>query len=348
MLAMDKCCSSCSKITTIQKYYSKFITDEDDVVLLCDNCYNDKEKFDNDLIHTSIQMKLDIKSLVKPQFIANYVIPLKIHKEITEVIDGINTEFVVIEKQSYNDYMKRVAYSNDRLVSDRYIKKIEINQQKEAEAEQRRVNGIEEKERREKEEEQERERKKNKQVDIDKHNNEKAKREKQEFLEERKADLDEPGAKAEECKFCKTWRVFPKDFKDDNNKTFTKKYVKDKEKLESKCCVNCYCEANDKRINYIDECRKNKITCRYCNTKYIMITKGDKERHESTTKCLRAKDYNADKKDLSLMKVKELQAICKRTVNDDGTYRISNYSTMKKDDLLEKMVDIYDLLVFSN
>lgn len=344
---MDKCCCNCSRISNIQKYYTKLIDDIDKVHLYCDTCYEDKEKFDNDLIKTSIKMKLDVKSLVRPEFLSNYVIPLKIHKEISEVINGINTEFVVIEKEAYNDYMKKVAYSSDKIVSDEYIAKINIKQQREIGVELGIVNGIEERERREKEREQERERKKAKQVDINKHYNEKAKREKQEFFEERKKDLDEPGAKAEECKFCNTWRVFPKDFKDDNNKTFTKKYVKDKEKLERKCCVNCYCEANDKRQNYIDECKRNKITCKYCKVKYIMITKRDKENHESTTKCLRAKDYNKEKKDLSLMTVKELRLICKKSLNDDGTYRISNYTKMKKDDLLEKMVDIYDLLVFT-
>ena len=346
MSVMDKC-YRCNRRTNLSKYHTKF-SSEPKVILYCESCFNEKHKYDDIQIKFAIQNKdKDIKTKVRPEFLVNYLIPLTIHKEISEVINGINTEFVVIEKQSYNEYMKKVALSNDRLVSDRYITKITTQQQKEADVELRIVNGIEERERREKVREEERERKKVKQVDIDKFNNEKAKKEKQEFFEERKKDLDEPGAKAEECKFCNTWRVFPKDFKDDNNKTFTKKFVKDKEKLERKCCVNCYCEANDKRQNYIDECKKNKITCKYCKTKYIMITKGDKERHESTTKCLRARDYNEEKKDLSLMKVKELQEICKKTLNDDGTYRISNYTRMKKDELLEKMVDIYDLLVFT-
>ena len=347
MLAMNKCCSSCSKITTIQKYYSKFITDEDDVVLLCDNCYNDKEKFDNDLICTSIQMKIDIKSLVKPQFIANYVIPLKIHKEVSEVIDGINYEFVMIEKQSYNDYMKRVAYSNDRLVSDKYIKKITTHQQKEAEVEQRRVNGIEEKERREKEEEQERERKKNKQIDMDRHKNDDYKKKKEEFLEERKADLDEEGAKIEVCGFCKEFKVYPKDYKDDNDKTYLKEYIKNKNKMKSKCCMDCYFKTKDKKEDYI---RDHKETCPICNTTYMLRSQNDRDKHLNTTKCLRAQQYKYDKqkKDLTIMSVKDLQAICKRTLNDNGTYRINNYTKMKKDELLQKMIAIYDLLVLSN
>ncbi len=344
---MAKCCCNCSKISNIKEYYTKFNDDINKVDLYCDTCYKDKEKFDDDLIKTSIVFKQDVKSLVRPEFLAKYLIPLTVHKEIIEVINGINTEFVVIEKEAYNDYMKKVAYSSDRLVSDKKINKIIIKQQKEADVELRIVNGIEERERREKEREQERERKKIKQIDINRHYNDNAKKQKQEFFEERKKDLDEPGAKAEECKFCNTWRVSPKDFKDDNGKTFTKKFVKDKEKLERKCCVNCYCEANDKRQNYIDECKKNKITCRYCKIQYIMITKRDKDNHESSTKCLRARDYNEEKKDLSLMTVNELRLICKKTLNDDGTYRISNYTKMKKDDLLEKMVDIYDLLVFT-
>ena len=54
------------------------------------------------------------------------------------------------------------------------------------------------------------------------------------------------------------------------------------------------------------------------------------------------------------MPVKELQHICSKSINDDGTYRINNYTKgtyrinnytkMKKAELIEKMNAIYDLL----
>ena len=53
------------------------------------------------------------------------------------------------------------------------------------------------------------------------------------------------------------------------------------------------------------------------------------------------------KKDLSLLSVKELMKICSKTIKEDGTYRINNYTRIKKAELLEKMNTIYDLLVFN-
>ena len=351
MSNMDKCdkCCNCNRRTNLSKYYSKLISDENEVDLYCDTCYKQKEDNDRLFIQSIIQNPNDAKQQIRPQFLVNYLIPLTIHKEVSEIIDGVNYEFVVIEKQSYNNYMKKVAYSNDKLVSDKYISKITIQQQKEAEVEQNRVNGIIERERREKEREEERERKKVKQVDIDKFNNEKKKREKQEFLEERKTDLAEPGAKAEECAFCKELKVYPKDYKDDNGKTYLKDYVINKMKTKGKCCMDCYFKTKDKQEDYITE---HQETCPYCNTVYIVRCQNDRDRHLNTSKCLRVQEekikYDVNKKKYYLMTVKELQAICKKTLNDDGTYRIPNYTRMKKDELLEKMMAIYDLLVLSN
>ena len=38
--------------------------------------------------------------------------------------------------------------------------------------------------------------------------------------------------------------------------------------------------------------------------------------------------------------------ICSNTVNEQGMYRINNYTKTKKIELVEKMNAIYDLLVF--
>ena len=346
---MAKCCCYCSRITNLHKYYNKLSSDVNEVDLYCDTCFDKKQKNDDVLIKNSIKMKLDVKPLVKPKFLANYLIPLTVHKEISEVINGINTEFVVIEKQSYNEYMKKVAYSNDKLVNDEYVAKITTQQQKEAEVEQNRVNGIIERERREKEREQERERKKVKQVDIDRFNNDNYKKQKDEFREERKLDLKEEGAKIQLCAFCKEFKVYPKDYKDDNGKTYLKDYVINKMKTKGKCCMDCYFKTKDKQEDYI---REHQETCPYCNTVYIIRCQNDKDRHLNSSKCLRVQadtvKYDVNKKKILLMKVKDLRIICKNTLNNDGTYRIPNYSNMKKDELLEKMMAIYELLVLSN
>ena len=351
MSNMDKCdkCCNCNRRTNLSKYYSKLISDENEVDLYCDTCYKQKEDTDRLFIQSLIQNPNEAKVHIRPQFLVDYLIPLTIHKEVSEVIDGVNYEFVVIEKQSYNNYMKKVAYSNDKLVSDKYISKITIQQQKEAEVEQNRINGIIERERREKEREEERERKKVKQVDIDGFNNDNYKKQKDEFREERKLDLKEEGAKIQLCAFCKEFKVYPKDYKDDNGKTYLKDYVINKMKTKGKCCMDCYFKTKDKQEDYI---REHQETCPYCNTVYILRCQNDKDRHLNSSKCLRVQaetvKYDVNKKKILLMKVKDLRIICKNTLNDDGTYRIPNYSNMKKDELLEKMMAIYDLLVLSN
>jgi hypothetical protein len=345
-MTMTKSCCNCSRITTIQKYYTKFITDVNDFELLCDTCYNDKQKFDNDLIQASIQMKSNIKELVKPHFLVNFLIPLKIHKEINEVIDDINYTYVVIEKQSYNEFMKKVAYSNDKLVSDNYISKIVKKQERETSAELTRVSGIEEKQRREDEEEQERERKKIKQIEIDRHNNDKTKKQKQEFIEERKTDLKKDGSTIKPCPFCKEYKIYPQDYKDENDNIYLKEYTINKNKTKGYCCVDCYFKTKDKKEDYIKDHQEQ---CPICNTIYMIRCENDRENHLNTNKCLRARDYKYDnkKRELSLMKMSELIMICRNTVNADGIYRIPNYTRMKKDDLLKKMIAIYDLLVIS-
>ena len=55
---------------------------------------------------------------------------------------------------------------------------------------------------------------------------------------------------------------------------------------------------------------------------------------------------NGSKLKLELLPVKELQKICSNSINDDGTYRINNYTKIKKAELIEKMNSIYDMLKF--
>ena len=38
--------------------------------------------------------------------------------------------------------------------------------------------------------------------------------------------------------------------------------------------------------------------------------------------------------------------ICSKTLNENNTYRINNYTRIKKDELVSQMNTIYDLLVF--
>ena len=49
---------------------------------------------------------------------------------------------------------------------------------------------------------------------------------------------------------------------------------------------------------------------------------------------------------LEFLPVKELQKICSNLIDDDETYRINNYTKIKKAELIEKMNSIYDMLKF--
>ncbi len=49
---------------------------------------------------------------------------------------------------------------------------------------------------------------------------------------------------------------------------------------------------------------------------------------------------------LELLSIKELQSICSKSLNEDETYRINNFTRLKKVELLEKMNAIYDTLEF--
>ena len=49
---------------------------------------------------------------------------------------------------------------------------------------------------------------------------------------------------------------------------------------------------------------------------------------------------------LSTKTIKELQAICNKSLNTSGTHLIPNFTRMKKAELIEKMNDNYSLLAF--
>jgi len=51
--------------------------------------------------------------------------------------------------------------------------------------------------------------------------------------------------------------------------------------------------------------------------------------------------------DLSKLNIRQLYLICSKSLNDDGTYRINNYTKISKKELLEKMNENYGFLVLT-
>jgi len=51
--------------------------------------------------------------------------------------------------------------------------------------------------------------------------------------------------------------------------------------------------------------------------------------------------------DLSKFNIRQLQNICSKSLDENGTYRINNYTRLSKKELLEKMNENYDFLVLT-
>jgi hypothetical protein len=76
---------------------------------------------------------------------------MNIHKIVSEVINVVKRDFVLIDLEEYNNYMLHIAYSDKTLVDDEIINKKREQQQKKEEVELKRINDIKERERREQE-----------------------------------------------------------------------------------------------------------------------------------------------------------------------------------------------------
>jgi hypothetical protein len=357
---MTKCCKEdCYSRIDIKTFYSHIIGADEEGYDYCANCYKIERDTERDLIKFEVSKGQNIASIIKQKYIPEYINPkssdvcikpMNILETGGKIINGVYQEYVLINLIEYNNFMIKFACSNKTLVNDEYLVKKKEQQQKQDEVELSKTNAIEQRARREKEDEEERIRKIKRQEELNKSNNEKLKKQREEFREENKEKLAYPGAKEQKCGFCKTYKVFPFDYRNEDNEPFRKVYYKQidkqKDKYVSICCIDCFYETEQKKEDYK---LNHTHHCPICKTSYIVRCNADEERHLNSAKCLAAKEeYYKYKKTLSLLTLKDLQTICRKTLNDDGTYRITNYTKMTKKILIDKMNDIYDLLVFSN
>jgi hypothetical protein len=182
-------------------------------------------------------------------------------------------------------------------------------------------------------------------IKINRHSNEKIKKEKEELKEQYKEVFKtNPLSIIKKCCFCKTLRIYPYHFKDENDKPFLRAYTKDKKQEKASCCVDCFEEVEIKK-------EEKKIThtyhCSICDKSFVAYTNELYVSHLQSIKHKRNEAKSTGKNDLSLLKILELHNICSKTVDENGLCRISNYTRLKKAELLEKMNSIYDLLVFT-
>lgn len=272
---------------------------------------------------------------------------MNVYKTVIEVVDGVEKEFVMIELNEYNNYMLLTNPLYERMAAKE--KKAIEREQKQEDIERRRIEKIEERDRREKEEEIAYQNSIKTQIMMNKHHNDKIKKIKEDLLEDYKEVFkSNKAAKIQKCDFCENYLVYPIHFLDENNNKYLREYTEDKKKCKSPCCMDCFHAAEQKK-----EDRKIEHTeyCHICQSSYIALTDNAITMHFNSTKHKKNENKknsikNGSKLKLELLPVKELQTICSKSINDDGTYRISNYTRMKKAELIEKMNAIYDTLKF--
>lgn len=269
---------------------------------------------------------------------------MNIYETIEKVVNGVKRQFVLIDINEYNEFIinNNIIIKNNK-IKDELIKKRE---EKHDEVENKRLELILTKERRYEEKENERINKINMEIINNKIINDNIKKEKEELKETYK-DIFEtnPDSKIKRCDFCSSYRVFPYHFKDENNKTYLRSYVKDKTEQKAACCVDCFEEAENKKeernldnTHYCAVCDKNIIA--FGDDFYIRHLSSN---HHMKKQAILKGNINNN---LKLLSIKELHKIVSRTTDERGVIRISNYTRMKKDELIKKMNDIYNLLVF--
>ena len=272
---------------------------------------------------------------------------MNVFKTVIDVVDGVEKEFVMIELNEYNHYMNLTNPLYEKIAAKE--KKTIEKEQKQEDIERKRIEKIEERDRREKEQEINYQNSIKTQIMINKHHNDKIKKIKEDLLEDYKEVFNTyKNAKIQKCDFCENYLVYPIHYLDENNNKYFREYTKDKQKCKSPCCMDCFQAAEQKKE---DKKLEHTEYCHICRSSYIALTDNAIIMHCNSTKHKKNETKmnsikNGSKLKLELLPVKELQKICSKSVNDDGTYRINNYTKIKKTELIEKMNAIYNMLKF--
>lgn len=270
---------------------------------------------------------------------------MNVFKTVIEVVDGVQKEFVMIEVNEYYNFMLLTNPLCEKIAAKE--KKAIEKEQKQEEIERQRIERIEERERREQEQEIQYQNSIKSQIMINKHHNNKIKKIKEDLLEDYKEVFNtNKAAKIQKCEFCEIYLVYPIHFLDENNNKYMKEYIQDGKTTKSACCMDCFQEAQQKK-----EDRKIEHTehCHICESTYIAFGENAILKHINSTKHKKNQSKKnsiktGSKVQFELLSVKELYKICSKSINEDGTYRINNYTKIKKAELVEKMNAIYDLL----
>jgi hypothetical protein len=272
---------------------------------------------------------------------------MNVYKKVIELIDGVEKEFVMIDIDEYNNYMLLTCCSYEKLQTKKEM--IQKREERQQETENKRVEGILKKEQRDQEKEDKYKKAIEIQTMINRHQNEANKKIKEDLKQDYKEVFDNnPNAKIQKCEFCINYRVFPIHFLNDDGKKYTRQYNKDNKIERASCCVDCFLDVEQKKEERKKECS---VYCNICKSSYIAFGENAMIKHNNSTKHKKNMNMSQFEKaktriELELLSVKELRAICSKSVSEEGTPIITNYIRTKKEELVKKMYDLYEKLVF--
>ena len=152
---MSHKCSICCIEDCYKRYYSKLIGSiDEDASYFCDKCYEEKKDIEETFIKNNIKNDMNIANIVKYQYLMDYINPTSNNciikpMPIFRIVNENNKDYVMINIEDYNNYIRRVAISNKKLVDETKIDKRQEKQQMHDAVEKRKIEAIKAKERRE-------------------------------------------------------------------------------------------------------------------------------------------------------------------------------------------------------
>lgn len=353
---MNICCN-CSSSNKVDKFVSKLKgTSSLEFKYLCDDCFKEVDEEELKFITSSFKKGMNITELVDIKYIKDFSNPNSpycIFKPIQSysIIEDEETKkkYVKIDFDEYIRFIHLLMISNTKLHTDEWVNKKQLQQEKHNAVEVRKILKLERDEKTFNEKLQKKEERIKQQVREQEYEREREEKRLEEHKEDnKKLYKDNKDFKPQKCEFCNNYKVFPLDFKNNKGKITLLSYRKQGKYQKGLSCSDCYLAQKQKDERKRDD-RNEKYAeyCDICECSFIACNDFELDNHYASKKHKRNENKLKGIVDFTLLTIKELQKICSKSLNDDGTYIISNYTRLKKNDLIEKMNTVKDQLVFT-
>lgn len=351
-----KICSKCACNNKVEIFNSKLKGSSiENGKNLCDNCYEFQEKQELDFIKMGFRKGLSINDLVDIKYIDDFVNPNSrycIFNPIQKyrIIEDkeTKTKYIQLDFDEYMKFLKLMALSNTKLHNEDWLNKQKARQEKHDAVESRKISALERKEIIWNDKEKQAEEKVQQEIRQREYEREKTQKQIEEHQKEwKKVYKQNKDFKPFKCRFCDEYKVYPYHFKDDNDKTTLLTYKKQGKCQKALSCSDCYYTQKEKeQIKKENDIITFSEYCDICECNFIARNDFEYDNHCESKKHKRKENKLKGIIDLNLFTKKELENICSKTLNENGTtYLISNYTKIKKDELIEKMNAVKDKLV---